>query len=135
MIDDVILNKCAIIQQCLKRIEVEYKGHEEELFFNFTKQDSIILNLQRACEAAIDLGMRVVRIKKLGPPQSSRGVFECLEQEGILTGILSKDLQAMVGFRDSAIHDYQKINAEVLQSILKNKLVNFESLIQILRQT
>ena len=33
------------------------------------------------------------------------------------------------------MNTYQKINVEVLQSILKNKLVNFESLIQILRQT
>lgn len=42
-------------------------GHEMELAINFTRQDSIILNLLRACEAAIDIAMHVVRIKGLGP--------------------------------------------------------------------
>lgn len=30
---------------------------------NQTRQDAIILNLQRACEAAIDLAMHVVRVR------------------------------------------------------------------------
>lgn len=55
MVTDVRLNKVAIIERCLLRIDQEYYGHEEELETNFTRQDSIILNLQRVCEAAIDL--------------------------------------------------------------------------------
>ncbi len=32
---------------------------------DFTKQDSIILNIQRACEASIDLAMHIVAGKKI----------------------------------------------------------------------
>lgn len=53
MPDDVVLNKIAAIERCLLRIREEYLGHEAELTTNFTRQDSIILNLLRACEAAI----------------------------------------------------------------------------------
>ncbi len=56
--DDVLLNKAAIIERCLKRIAEEYTGHEHELATNFTRQDAIVLNLQRACEAAIMVGFR-----------------------------------------------------------------------------
>jgi uncharacterized protein YutE (UPF0331/DUF86 family) len=35
---------------------------------NYTKQDSIILNIQRACKAVIDLGMHVIAEKGLGIP-------------------------------------------------------------------
>jgi len=55
--DDIILNKAAIIERCIHRIQEEYAGDERNLLENLTKQDSIILNLQRACEAAIDLAM------------------------------------------------------------------------------
>jgi hypothetical protein len=55
MPDDVVLNKIAVIERCLLRIREEYLGHEMELATNFTRQDSIILNLLRACEAAIDI--------------------------------------------------------------------------------
>lgn len=57
MPDDVILNKIAAIELCLMHIREEYRGREVELATNFTRQDSIILNLLRACEAAIDVAM------------------------------------------------------------------------------
>jgi uncharacterized protein YutE (UPF0331/DUF86 family) len=129
MVDDVIINKCTVIESCLKRIHEEYDGQEEALGYNFTKQDSIILNLQRACEAAIDLGMRLIRLKKLGTPQTSREVFVLLSANKLLPQQLSDDLQAMVGFRNIAIHDYQKINLDIVHSILKTKLQDFEKLI------
>lgn len=59
MADDVLLNKAAIIERCLQRIHEEYSGHESALETDYTRQDAIVLNLQRACEAAIDLAMHV----------------------------------------------------------------------------
>ncbi len=51
----------------------------------YMRQDAIVLNLQRACEASIDLALRVICMKKLGVPQSSRGVFEILEKNKLLS--------------------------------------------------
>ena len=72
MVDDVILNKAASLERCLKRIQEEYAGRKQNLVENQTKQDAIVLNLQRACETAIDLAMYVVSQRKLGVPQDSR---------------------------------------------------------------
>lgn len=76
--DDVILNKAAIIERSIQRIREEYQGKEAELETNFTRQDSIILNLLRSCEASIDAAMHVVRVRKLGIPQHSREAFDML---------------------------------------------------------
>lgn len=127
--DDIIANKIATLQRCLERIRAEFLGHETELEYNYTKQDSIILNLQRACEASVDLGTRVIRLRNFGLPQSSRDVFFLLEQRGVLSRELSSHLQAMVGFRNIAVHDYQKLNLLVVRNILKNRLQDFEQLI------
>ena len=75
MPDDVLLNKAGITERYLQRIEEEYRGHEDELENNLTRQDSIILNLQRACEAAIDGATHIVRVRRLGLPQESREAF------------------------------------------------------------
>ncbi len=48
MADDVILNKAASIERCLHRIEEEYASNDQNLVENQTKQDAIVLNLQRA---------------------------------------------------------------------------------------
>lgn len=124
MKNDVIFNKVNIIERCIKRIHEEYSNNPENLK-NYTKQDSIILNLQRACEASIDLSMHIVAEKKLGLPQNSRDAFTLLENEGILPPSLSQKMKAMVGFRNIAVHDYQEINLTILQKILENHLIDF----------
>lgn len=124
MKNDVILNKINIIERCIRRIHEEY-GNNPEHLKNFTKQDSIVLNLQRACEASIDLAMHIIAEKKLGLPQNSRDAYTLLEQENILPASLSSKMKAMVGFRNIAVHDYQEINLEILQKILENHLVDF----------
>jgi uncharacterized protein YutE (UPF0331/DUF86 family) len=124
MKNDVIFNKINIIERCMKRIHEEYDQNPEHLK-NFTKQDSIILNLQRSCEASIDLAMHIVAEKKLGLPQSSRDAFSLLEKEGIISSSISNSMKAMVGFRNIAVHDYQEINLEILRKILDKHLEDF----------
>lgn len=127
MADDVILNKVAVIQRCLGRIRDEYCNHEDELETNFTRQDSIVLNVQRACEASIDLAMHLVRVYKLGIPQDSRSGFAMLAENKLIPLELSSRLQAMTGFRNVAVHDYQKLSLAVLRGILKDHLGDFSS--------
>ena len=83
--DDVLMNKIAIIERSIRRVNEEFVGSEHQLETNYTKQDSMTLNLLRACEAAIDSAMHIVRVNKLGVPQSSRHAFELLEQAGLLS--------------------------------------------------
>jgi uncharacterized protein YutE (UPF0331/DUF86 family) len=125
MVSDVLLNKVAIIERCLGRVEAEYRGHEDELESNYTRQDSIILNLQRACEASIDAAMHLVRVRKLGVPQESREAFDMLSDAGIIEVALAERLKAMVGFRNVAVHDYRKLNLEVVRNILAEHLCDF----------
>lgn len=61
--NDVVYNKCAIIERCIQRIHEEYENDYHNLE-NFTKQDSIILNIQRGCEAALDLAMHIIAENK-----------------------------------------------------------------------
>jgi len=125
MADDVLLNKAATIERCLQRITEEYSGKESEISSDYTKQDSIILNLQRACEAAIDAAMHQVRLNRLGIPQESRDAFRLLEEANLLPHELSNSMQAMVGFRNVVVHNYQKLNLAIVQSILKERLDDF----------
>jgi len=133
MLDDILINKMAIIHNCLKRILEEYCGHEEELEYNYTKQDSIVLNLQRACEASIDLGMRIIRIRKLEIPQQSREVFAILEKHQLISSKVSQQMQAMVGFRNIAVREYQKLSLAIVRSILTNHLTDFREFMEAIR--
>jgi uncharacterized protein YutE (UPF0331/DUF86 family) len=123
--DDVLLNKASSIERCLKRINEEFFGHEDELESNFTRQDAIILNLQRACEAVIDAAMHLVRVNRLGIPQQSRDAFSMLAEAGLLDDELASKMQSMVGFRNVAVHDYRKLSLDIVRAILENHLNDF----------
>lgn len=126
---DVIYNKCSIVQRCLNRIKEEYNQNPANLD-NFTKQDSIILNIQRACEACIDLAMHLVAKKQLGIPQNSREAFDLLGQHGYIPPEQAKKMRTMVGFRNIAVHNYQAVNLIIVQKIIEENLVDLEDFCQ-----
>lgn len=128
MNQDILLNKTATIRRCVARIHEEYAGDEDNLF-NYTKQDSIILNLQRACEACLDLAIHIISERNLGVPQSSRNAFDLLFRNGLLSKELNQSIKAMVGFRNIAIHDYQGVQVEIIQGIIEEQLGDFEQFI------
>ena len=124
-VDDIVVNKAAAIERSVGRITEEYAGDPANLHQNWTKQDSIILNIQRACEASIDLAMHLVRKHKLGVPQRTRDAFDMLGGSGLLAEDLASALKNMVGFRNIAIHDYQALNLAIVQSIVERHLTDF----------
>jgi uncharacterized protein YutE (UPF0331/DUF86 family) len=139
MIDDVYLNKSAIIRRCLKRIQEEFRDDPARLE-NFTIQDAIVLNILRSCESAIDLAMHLVAERRLGVPQSSRDAFAMLETAGILsTRILStscsRSMMRMCGFRNIAVHNYQEMEKPILLAILQSNLSDFEAFLDELNRS
>ncbi|MCL1990764.1 MAG: DUF86 domain-containing protein [Defluviitaleaceae bacterium] len=118
---EVVLNKVSVMDRCIKRIHDTYEGNPEVLT-DFDKQDVIVLNLQRACQSAISLGMHVCKRKKMGLPQDSGDVFELLFQGNVISLELATRMKKMVGFRNTVVHDYQGLNLNILRSIVENHL-------------
>jgi uncharacterized protein YutE (UPF0331/DUF86 family) len=124
MADDVLLNKAASVERCVKRAREEYAASTD--FANdFTRQDAAVLNIQRACEACLDMGQHLIRRDRLGLPQSARDVFTLLAQAGWIDTNLQEAMQRMVGFRNIAVHDYQKLLQPILQRVVTEHLDDF----------
>ncbi|NRB65405.1 MAG: DUF86 domain-containing protein [Saprospiraceae bacterium] len=125
--DNVVIAKAATIERCIRRVHEEYSGSLEELETNFTKQDSIILNLERMIQACIDIGAHVIKVKELGHVSSYRNIFSVLAKESLLEEELSISLQKMVGFRNIAVHEYQALDMAIVQSIIDYNLDEIEA--------
>lgn len=123
--DDVLINKAAVIERCIARVREEYAGDDRNLTEDQRRQDSIVLNLQRACEAAIDMAMHVVRVRRLGVPQETRDGFAFLRDAGLIDASLSQRMMAMVGFPNVAVHDDRKLDLAVVRSIVTQHLGDF----------
>jgi uncharacterized protein YutE (UPF0331/DUF86 family) len=117
-LDDVAFNKAAIIERSIRRILEEYAA--DTSLSDFTHIDALTLNVERACQAAIDLAFHLCMLRKLGMPQTSSDAFRQLERSKTIEKETAKSMIAMVGFRNVAIHEYQILDMEVLRSIATN---------------
>ncbi len=125
MADDVLINKAATIERCVARAHEEYDANPTGFATDYTRQDAAILNIQRACEAALDMGQHLSRRERLGVPQSARDVFTLLALAGWIDAPLADNLKRMVGFRNIAVHDDQTLQLPITVSIIENHLHEF----------
>lgn len=125
MVDDVLINKAASIERCVARAREEYEKDPVSFVTDFTRQDAAILNIQRACEAALDMGQHLIRRERLGVPQSARDVFELLSKGGWVSASLLGSLKNMVGFRNIAVHEYQPLQLPITVAIITKHLDDF----------
>lgn len=127
--DDILINKNETVKRCIKRINEEYQGNPKNLE-NYTKQDSIILNIQRLAEAAIDIAMHIVAELDLGVPQNSREAFQFLAAENLIEEEMAEKLKAIVGFRNIAVHEYQKLNLKIVEAVIEKEIEEVKSFSQ-----
>jgi len=122
-VNDPALGKKESIERCVKRIRAYYAMKSEIPFDeDYLKQDAIAANLQRLCELCIDLANMAVRKGKLGIPRESRESFAILRRERIIPEVMAQHLIAMVGFRNTLVHQYQDVDMSVMADVIENHL-------------
>lgn len=125
MPDDVLINKAATIERCVARAQEEYSADPESFATNFTRQDAAILNIHRACEAALDMGQHIIRRERMGVTQSASDTFTLLQQGAWISEPVAEQMKRMVGFRNVAVHDYQALQLPITTNILTQHLNDF----------
>ncbi len=107
-----VFKKLSIIERSIRRYLEEYKIDPN--LENYSHQDSFVLNVQRSSQAIIDLALHIVSGKHLGMPNTSSDAFEILFTHNIISESTKKSMISLVGFRNLAIYEYQKIEKGVL---------------------
>ena len=134
MADDVLINKSATVERCVARAREEYAHDPTSFATDFTRQDAATLNVQRACEAVLDMGQHIVRREGLGVPQSARDVFDLMAHAQWIDVPLAEGLKRMVAFRNLAVHDYQSLLLPILVNVITGHLDEFLAFTRIVLQ-
>lgn len=127
MLDDVVVQKLASIDRCLSSVR-KYIADDLDRLHDAMVLDAVVLNLQRACEQAIDAACREVSRRGLGVPTDSADAFTILEREAILSSTVADRMRRMVGFRNIAVHEYRKLDPAIVRTVVEHRLDDFASL-------
>lgn len=121
--NDVVLNKKESIERCISQVRAYYSLPSDVAFEeDFMKQDAISINLQRACEQCIDLANHTIKTFKLGLPKESRESFRLLAMAKVIPQDLELRLEGMVGFRNVLVHEYQRMDIELMVKVIEHHL-------------
>lgn len=119
--DPVLTKKAMIVERCVARAREEYAA-TDHFKTDYSRQDAAVLNIQRACDAAIDMALRIIRNRQLGAPMANAEAFDVLVTSGLLPKEQGDAMKKMVGFRNVVVHQYQELDLDILESVILRSL-------------
>ena len=126
MVDQtLILRKLSMLEEYLKQI-AEYRSISTEQYASDWKSQRVIeRTLQMMVETCIDIAGHIISDMKYRIPTSYADSFSVLAENRIVDNNLSQSLVKMAKFRNVVVHDYDRVDAEIVISILRRNLDDF----------
>lgn len=85
-----------------------------------------------AVQNCIDMAAHVVSEKNLGVPGSTNEIFYLLEEQGYIDQDLTERMVRAVGFRNLAMHEYGKVDLEVVFRVCHEDVKDLEEFARVL---
>lgn len=123
---DVISRKLRELEDNLLYLKPVYSYvNKSNLKEDMIRYWGIERGIQICIECVIDIGDILVSVTATGKPSTYRETMIALAQMGVIPEAFSKKLSRLVGFRNVLVHDYAKIDAEMILHVLENELDDF----------
>lgn len=78
--------------------------------------------LQIAIEACLDLASHIISYAGFREPLDNKDCFQVLLENGIISADLADKLKRMAQFRNVVVHDYIRINPEIVYAIVQKNI-------------
>lgn len=83
--------------------------------------------LQVSVEAVIDACGLLVTGLRLGVPGEEDDLFEKLARQGVISASMAGTLKRMKGLRNLLVHEYGRVNDEIVFETVRQRLRDFEA--------
>jgi uncharacterized protein YutE (UPF0331/DUF86 family) len=135
MVDqNVVLRKIVLLEEYLQDLEETRTNTSWEQF----STDKIIRRyvertLQIAVEACLDITTHLISYESFREPQNNKDCFQVLMEQGILPVELTEQLKKMAQFRNIIVHDYVRIQPEIVYAILTKNIGDIRTYAKIIK--
>jgi uncharacterized protein YutE (UPF0331/DUF86 family) len=124
----IIAARLERLRQYLKTLrEVEKFGQERfktDPFIHGTAERYLHLTI----ECLLDIGNHIIADHGYQKPESYGEIFEILAKNNIISHELLQELSGMAAFRNVLVHDYLRLDLDLVYRIIQKKLRVFEKL-------
>lgn len=118
--------KLEALRHCLQRVRERRPAAAELLATDADLQDVLVLNLSRAVQLCVDLAAHLLAGSQQQVPATMDEAFAQLAAAGFVDTDLANRLRRAVGFRNIAVHNYERIDWDVVFALSGAPLADFE---------
>lgn len=115
----IIQEKLAKLNQVIKLLEKYKKVSREDFLIDFTINSAAQFNLILGIEIIVDIGNHILAEKYQVHPKEYKEVIEALGEYEIIPGDLARENVEMAKFRNLIIHQYGKVDMELVYQNLQ----------------
>jgi len=131
---EVIRQKIARIKEYLRIInsikdECMERFNEDPIY-----RGALLHYLYLLTDTCISLAERIIKVKKLRPPQSYHEAIDILGENGILRSDFAYRFAKIAGFRNFLAHDYEKIDTSTICNDILERLPEIEEYLNQVRE-
>ncbi len=127
MDDAILYSKIESLKRSLDRIKSKTPVSVELLKSDWDCQDIIILNLERAVQICVDMASLIIAELDVKTPTNMADCFRELFLNKIIEEETAERMRKSVGFRNIAVHEYSRINWDVVFSIINDRIGDFRA--------
>lgn len=122
---DVVLNKLESLRRCISRVQDKTPESLDLLIMDYDLRDIIALNLERAIQTCVDIGLHIISDLEVPVPETMAQTFDVLKKAGCLDVATAERMAKSVGFRNTVVHAYQEIDWDIVYCIITEHLDDF----------
>lgn len=118
--------KLEALRHCLQRVRDRRPATAEMLAADADLQDVLVLNLSRAVQSCVDLAAHLLASSQQAVPTTMGEAFSRLASAGHIDADLAERLRRAVGFRNIAVHNYERIDWDIVFALSGAPLADFD---------
>ena len=122
----VVLRKLSELETYLRQVR-EYSGITlQDYQADWKTQRIVERTLQMSVETCADMAGHIVSDRGMRAPTGYADTFRVLMENGIISPELGGSMEKMAKFRNIIVHQYERVDAELVIAILRRYLDDFE---------
>jgi uncharacterized protein YutE (UPF0331/DUF86 family) len=123
---DVIESKLTYLREYLVDLEAYQEVKLSDYKRDKKDQRFVERTLHLACESCLDIAAHIISRRGLREPKDNKDLLLVLSENRIISGPVLAAMTKMAKFRNIIVHDYARIDPEIVVGILHTHLADFK---------
>jgi len=128
---NILVAKVTTIEKCINKVKEKRSATIDEFMVDEDSQDIVLFNLMQAIQGCVDMAAHIVSDEGYGMAGSMNDFFYLLRGRNIIDVDLQEKLISAVGFRNLVVHEYAKLDMNLVYDIATHGINDLESFVSI----